>query len=245
MPSLRTPPSGLGISTRFTGCGSIGPAQQLFPNGWPVLFQVVGELIDGHAVHSRTTFVGLDPSHCFLQVFSLTYRLHQSIRASWVFGFIRRPERFSLFSGRAFGLHPSAPDGKSSCIWMILLLVVIEIRVLLAAPSRSGLLRCRILCPLLTSALRSGCLAATSVAAATRDRSPEVSSAAFRAQSPDLRFACLMDMDFAVSCPLVPRSRLISGFCPSTRVFAPRFLQTPPRGDSPCVSLTLHLHQVG
>ena len=58
-------------------------------------------------------------------------------------------------------------------------------------------------------------------------RSPEVSSAAFRAQSPDLRSACLMDMDFAVPCLLVPRSRLLSGFCSSTRTFAPRFLQTP------------------
>ena len=58
-------------------------------------------------------------------------------------------------------------------------------------------------------------------------RSPEVSSAAFHAQSPDLRSACLMDMDFAVPCLLVPRSRLLSGFCSSTRTFAPRFLQTP------------------
>ena len=54
-----------------------------------------------------------------------------------------------------------------------------------------------------------------------------------------------MNMDFATSRPLVQRSRLISGSCPSTRTFAPRFLQTPPRGDSPCASLTLHLHQVG
>jgi len=42
-------------------------------------------------------------------------------------------------------------------------------------------------------------------------------------------------MDFAVSCPLVRHWRLISGFCPSARTFAPRFLQTSPRGDSPCV----------
>src|SRR5215468_405641 len=42
-----------------------------------------------------------------------------------------------------------------------------------------------------------------------------------------------MDMDFAVSCPLVRRWRLISGFCPSTRTFAPCFFQTPPRGGSP------------
>ena len=55
----------------------------------------------------------------------------------------------------------------------------------------------------------------------------------------------LMDMDFAVRCLLVRRSRLVSGSCPSTRTFAPRFLQTSPRGDSPCASLTLHLHQVG
>src|ERR1700747_2506775 len=88
---------------------------------------------------------------------------------------------------------------------------------------------------MLTSALRSGCLPADSVAAATQNRTPGVSSAAFHAQSPDLRFAPLMDMDFAVSCPLVRHWRLISGFCPSTRTFAPRFLQTSPRGDSPCV----------
>ena len=70
---------------------------------------------------------------------------------------------------------------------------------------------------------------------ATRSRPPGVSSIAFSAQPPDLRFASLMDMDFATSCPLVRRWRLVSGFCSSARTFAPRFLQTPPRGDSPCV----------
>jgi len=35
--------------------------------------------------------------------------------------------------------------------------------------------------------------------------------------------------------PLVRRSRLVPGSCPSTRTFALRFLQTSPRGDSPCV----------
>ena len=93
---------------------------------------------------------------------------------------------------------------------------------------------------------RSEGLSAVSVAAmATRGRSPGVSSIAFGAQPPDLRFAPLMDMDFATRCPLVRRLRLVSGFCPSARTFASRFLQTPPRGDSPCASLTLHLHQVG
>src|ERR1035438_5547409 len=59
--------------------------------------------------------------------------------------------------------------------------------------------------PLLTSAPRSGRLSTASVAEATRSRSPGVSSTVFRAQPPDLRFASLMDMDFAVSCPLVRR----------------------------------------
>ena len=99
--------------------------------------------------------------------------------------------------------------------------------------------------PLLTSAPWSECLAAFPVAEATRDRSPGVSSAAFRALSPNLRFASLMDMDFAVRCPLVRCLRLVFGFCPSTHAFARCFLQTPPRGGSPCTLLALHLHQVG
>jgi hypothetical protein len=102
-----------------------------------------------------------------------------------------------------------------------------------------------LLCLMLTSALRSGGLSTTSVAEATPSRSPGVSSTAFRAQSPNLRFAPLMDMDFAVSCPLVRRWRLVSGFCSSTRTFVPCFLQTPPRGGSPCIITRPYLHQVG
>ena len=45
----------------------------------------------------------------------------------------------------------------------------------------------------------------------------------------------LMDMDFAVRCPLVRYGRLLFGFCPSTRTFVPCFLRTSPRGDSPCI----------
>jgi hypothetical protein len=77
---------------------------------------------------------------------------------------------------------------------------------------------------------------------ATVGREPDKSVArssrgicAFVVLSPDLRFASLMDMDFAVSGPLVRRSRLVPGSCPSTRTFALRFLQTSPHGDSPCV----------
>jgi len=68
--------------------------------------------------------------------------------------------------------------------------------------------------------------------AVTRSRSPEVSSTAFRAPPPNLRFALLMEKGFAKPGPLAQRSRLLSGFCSSARTFAPRFLQTPPHNDA-------------
>ena len=64
----------------------------------------------------------------------------------------------------------------------------------------------------------------------TYGRSPEVSSTAFRAAPPNLRFALLMDGGFAKPGPLA--QRFIFGFCSSARTFAPRFLQTPPHDDA-------------
>ncbi len=75
-------------------------------------------------------------------------------------------------------------------------------------------------------------LGSLSRVAATQNRSPGVIPAAFHAQSPDLRFPFLMDMDLAEHGPLVQRWRLISGSCSSTRAFASRFFQTPPRDDA-------------
>jgi hypothetical protein len=69
----------------------------------PVLFQVVGESADGDPINARTTLVGLHPPPCFPQVFSLTYFLHQSIRAGWAFGSMRHRKRFSLFPSRFTG----------------------------------------------------------------------------------------------------------------------------------------------
>ena len=57
----------------------------------------------------------------------------------------------------------------------------------------------------------------------TCSSSPEISSTAFRAQPPNLRFASLIDMGFAIIGPLARRSRLRSGSCTLARAFAPRF----------------------
>src|SRR3954468_13566238 len=83
-----------------------------------------------------------------------------------------------------------------------------------------------------------------SLVSETRRRSPEVSSTAFTAHPPDLQPGPLMDVDFAVSRPLVRpglphirflfvRSRLRSTL-PSD----------PASRRRPCASLALHLHQV-
>src|ERR1700686_1661091 len=61
----------------------------------------------------------------------------------------------------------------------------------------------------------------------TCSSSPAISSIAFHAQPPNLRFASLIDMGFAIIGPLARRSRLRSGSCTLARVFAPRFLQPP------------------
>ena len=79
---------------------------------------------------------------------------------------------------------------------------------------------------------------------ATNDRSPEVSSTAFRAQPPDLQPAPLMDMGFAIICPLARhRMPLIRFLYIGSRVCStlPSDLASRRR---PCASLSLHLHQV-
>ena len=133
MPSFRTPSVRLRDFHPPYRLRLVGPAQQLFPDGWPMLFQVVREFADGHPVDARTTLIGLHLPQCFLQVFSLTYFLHQSIRAGWAFGLIHRPGRFSLFPSCSRGLHPLAqkrspvPSGYSAACRP-------EIHVLLASP---------------------------------------------------------------------------------------------------------------
>src|SRR5580704_3538627 len=78
----------------------------------------------------------------------------------------------------------------------------------------------------------------------TNGRSPEVSSTAFRTQPPDLQPVPLMDMGFAVICPLarhrMPQIRFlyIGSYVCST------LLSDPPSPERPCASLSLHLHQV-
>ena len=67
---------------------------------------------------------------------------------------------------------------------------------------------------------------------ATRRRPPEVSLASFDARPPDLQPRRLMDMDFAVCCPLVPPRLPPIRFLYIGPHLRYGFLQTPPRGDA-------------
>src|SRR6202171_4312639 len=103
-----------------------------------MLFQIILDADDGHPVDARTTFIGPPLPQCCLQVFTLTYCRHQSIRAGWVFGPTCHPGRFSLFPSRLPGF-PRQRRREVQFHLDILLLVVLETHDLLAAPSRSGL----------------------------------------------------------------------------------------------------------
>ena len=78
----------------------------------------------------------------------------------------------------------------------------------------------------------------------TNGRSPEVSSTAFRTQPPDLQPVPLMDMGFAVICPLARhRMPLIRFLYIGSCVYSTLLSHLASRRRR-CASLSLHLHQV-
>src|SRR2546426_5536216 len=78
-------------------------------------------------------------------------------------------------------------------------------------------------------------------------RSPKVSSTAFDAQPPDLPPVSLMDMGFAVSCPLARHRRPLIRFLFIGSHLCSALLSGPASRRvlfHPCASLSLHVHHV-
>jgi hypothetical protein len=97
-----------------------------------------------------------------------------------------------------------------------------------------------LLCRLLTSAGRSGRIAPPSV---LHQDTLQISRGKLSYRpcidARLIKHSPLWMEDFTVACPLVPTvPHLVSGSCPSPRTFAPRFLQTPPRGDALALPLS-------
>src|SRR5271165_5023914 len=78
----------------------------------------------------------------------------------------------------------------------------------------------------------------------TCSRPPEVSSTAFNAQPPDLQPAPLMDMDFAITSPLVRHRMPRIWFLFIGSHLCSTLLSDHVSQRRPCVSLSLHLQQV-
>jgi hypothetical protein len=97
-----------------------------------------------------------------------------------------------------------------------------------------------LLCPLLTSAERSGRIAPPSV---LHEDTPQISRGKLSylpcIGARFIKHRPLWMEGFAVACQLAPTvPHLVSGSCPSPRTFVPRFLQTPPRGDALALPLS-------
>jgi len=112
-------------------------------------------------------------------------------------------------------------------------------RLLATVRAFSTLSAC-LLCPLLTSAMRSGRIPPPSV---QHQDTPQISrgklSYLLCIDAGFIKYAPSWMEDFVVACPLVPSvPHLISGSCPSPRTFVPRFLQTPPHGDALALPLS-------
>jgi hypothetical protein len=77
----------------------------------------------------------------------------------------------------------------------------------------------------------------------TCNRSPEVSSIAFHAQPPDLPPVPLMDVGFAITCPLARHRRPQIQFLSIVSRVCSTLLSDLASRLSPCASLLLRLHQ--
>ena len=137
-----------------------------------MLFQLFREFIHGHPVDPRTPLaqelkahlVGSDSFQCCSSVLSFTYFLHPSLVSSRVLGFSPRPGHFGPFRFAPRSFTPL--DEREGQLFLAFLpLFTHEIRSLLTSPIVQAFAPSpELLCPLLTSALRSGRLSAPSVA---------------------------------------------------------------------------------
>jgi hypothetical protein len=74
----------------------------------------------------------------------------------------------------------------------------------------------------------------------TNGRSPEVSSTAFSAQPPNLQSVPLMEMGFAIMCPLARHRLPLIRFLFIGSRFCSTLPSDPPSPERPCASLSLH-----
>ena len=204
----------------------VGSLEQLRPNAWPVLTQVIPGVVDGHPIHAGAALVSSNAFPRSFKVLSVAHLLHLLFRCGRAFGFWRRREWFGPLIAADRGFTP-VHRFQGQCVLDLLPRSTHESPVLLATPDRSGLrpsfparpIRCSAFRPWSASralptawptmpsadscaAVRSPC-GSLSSKLGTRRRPPQVSPIAFPAHLPDLQPWSLMDLDFAIRRPLV------------------------------------------
>src|SRR5271157_3094830 len=114
---LSDPAIRLGYLDPFDRQRLVGSPEQLRPDVWPLLTQVILGVIDGHPIHARTALI---PSNAFprcFEIFPAAHLLHQLFRRSRAFGCWVRRGRFGPWrtAGEGFAL---AAGSKATEQWV-------------------------------------------------------------------------------------------------------------------------------
>src|SRR6516162_8422733 len=163
----------------------------------------------------------------------------------------RFPANDSVPSGRYFGASPPSYSRKANTSWFFCRLSPMSRAAyspLPLPPLRRtvwAFIRCRTNTPAADFCRPVRMDRSTlSPDSGTNGRSPEVSSTAFRTQPPDLQPVSLLDMGFAVICPLARHRMPLIRFLYMGSHVCSTLLSDPTSRRRPCASLLLHLHQV-
>jgi hypothetical protein len=99
----------------------VGSTEELFSNGWPVFFQVPGQLLDRHPVDARTPLLAFTRRNACLQFSrSQTSSIHYSVVG---LSALRSANSDSVPPSEAVGAAPLLSSGKARRYWFFLPLV--------------------------------------------------------------------------------------------------------------------------
>ena len=169
MPRLRVPPAGFGILHPTHRLRLVAPLEQLLFDLRPARFENARQLFDGDPVDAGRPLVAHHRTQRRFYVVWVTDRLHEMLCGCRAFGFGRRRDRFDLLHVPARGFTPAGHRQvqlelvwRSRCGHETPDLLALSFNPLSGTVRAFGR-RADLLCPLLTSAPRSGRLAASSV----------------------------------------------------------------------------------
>ncbi len=157
-----------------------------------MLLQKRWQLLDGHPIHPRASFIGLDSFQCLLAVFPLADFLHQLFGDGRAFDPALSRQTIRSLPEGIFGASPLSSSRKANTSWFFCRLSSMSRAVYSPLPLPSlrrtvwAFIRCQTTTPAADFCRPVRMNRSTlSPDFRTNDRSPEVSSTAFRTQPPE------------------------------------------------------------